>query len=81
MRPLLDNVIIEPVNDEKENKSGLILIDKPEETKKGRVLSIGSKVNDVKVNDIILYDYGISVKDHEIEYFLVKEENIIAIYE
>lgn len=93
LKPLLNHVIVESIEETMATKSGIILPETIEKdrTLKGRIVSVGAgRINekgervpmDIKVGDVILYEYSTSeVKIDEKKYAVVKEENIIAIVE
>ncbi len=93
LKPLLNHVVVEPIEEVAATKSGIILPETIEKdrTLKGRIVSVGAgRIDergnripmDVKVGDVILYEYSTSeVKIDEKKYAVVKEENIIAIVE
>jgi chaperonin GroES len=92
--PLGDRVLVKPVSDEelsKKNQYGIIIpetVDK-EKPEQGTVVAVGDgRVEDgqtipvkVKVGDKILFSkYGYDdVKVDEEEYYILKEENILAV--
>jgi chaperonin GroES len=91
--PLQDRVLVEPLNKEGEEKTkGGIII--PETTSKekpqeGKVVAVGEgKFDDgvlvkptVKVGDKVIFSkYGYDeVKIDDVEYYILKEENILAV--
>jgi len=93
--PLADRVLVRPLtNEEMEKKTnfGIIIPDTIDEEKvkdQGIVISVGKgkyddgKLNPmtVKVGDRIMFSrYGFDeIKFHEEDYFILKEENILAI--
>ena len=93
LKPLLNHVVVEPIEETMATKSGILLPETIEKdrTLKGRIVSVGAgRINekgervpmDVKVGDVVLYEYSTSeVKIDEKKYAVVKEENIIAIVE
>jgi len=93
LKPLLNHVVVEPIEEPITTQSGIILPDtiEKEKTLRGRIVAVGSgrisetgiKIPmDVKVGDIILYEYSTSeVKVNNKRYSIVREENIIAIIE
>ena len=94
IKPLSDNILIEPIEKEKKTKSGILLPETAEKEKPeiGKVIAIGSgrKTSsgkivplDVKVGDKVLFTrYGPSeVKIEEKEYLIAKESDILAIIE
>ncbi len=93
-KPLSNHVFIEPLEEEKTTKSGIVLPDSAEKEKpiRGKVLAVGpGKRNDkgelqpmsVKVGDIVLFKkYGpdeIEIDDKK--YLVGDEEDILAIIE
>lgn len=94
IKPLRDQVILEPISEEEKTKGGIILPDtaekeKPEQGKviavgPGRVTSDGKTVPmSLKVGNRVLFTkYGpTEVKVGGKEYLVVKEEDILAILE
>lgn len=93
LKPLANHVVVEPIEEPVATQSGIILPDtiEKEKTLRGRIIAVGSgRVSetgaripmDVKVGDIILYEYSTSdVKIDNKKYSIVREENIIAIVE
>lgn len=75
IKPLKDYILIKPIEEEAKTDSGLYL----EETKQtlATVISIGSKVKDIKVNDKVFYR-AYSLAQIE-DLFLIKEEDVLAI--
>jgi len=92
LRPLSNHVFIEPIEEEKTTKTGIVLpetVDK-EKSIKGKIIAIGpGKKNDkgeiipmsVKVGDVVLFKkYGpdeIEIDDKK--YLVGEEEDILAI--
>ena len=92
LKPLSNHVFIEPLEEEKTTKSGIVLPDTAEKEKpiRGKVLAIGpGKLNEkgeripmsVKVGDVVLFKkYGpdeIEIEDKK--YLVGDEEDILAI--
>jgi chaperonin GroES len=93
IRPLQDRVIIRRIKEEEKSKGGIIIPDTAKEKPaEGKVLAVGSgKVQvdgsvrklDVKVGDHVLfgkYD-GTEVKIDGDETLVVREENILGVFE
>ena len=81
IQPLADYVVAQQEEAETKTASGLYLPDKATEKPKiGKVLAIGKKIENIKVNDRIIYkSYSTTeVKIGSEEYILVKEEDILA---
>lgn len=94
IKPLSDYLLIEPVQQETKTASGIIIPDtvSKEKPQKGTVIAAGPGVKDengktipmdVKIGDIVLYKKwgGNELKLDDKEYMLVKQEDILAIYE
>ena len=93
-KPLSNHVFIEPLEDEKTTKSGIVLPDTAEKEKpvRGKILAVGpGKLNDkgervpmsVNVGDMVLFKkYGPDEIEIEGKKYLVgDEEDILAIVE
>jgi chaperonin GroES len=81
LQPLADWVVAQQEEAATKTASGLYLPDKATEKPKiAKVLKVGPKVKDVKVGDRIVYkSYSTTeLKVEDIEYVLVKEEDILA---
>lgn len=93
LRPLLDRVLLEKVEEEKVTKSGIILSDKTvEKPSTAKVVAVGpGKVDDqgkpvvmeVSVGDLVVYKQysGTNVKDGQKEYVIVEMKDILAVVE
>lgn len=94
IKPLYDYLLIEPVEQETTTASGIVIPDTAtkEKPQKGTVIASGKgRLDDsgnlitmeVKVGDVVMYKKwgGTEVKIDNKEYLMVKEEDIIAIYE
>lgn len=91
LRPLGDRVVVEPLAAEEKTKGGIILPDtakeKPQEGKvvavgKGKVDENGKAVAmEVKVGDKVLYGKyaGTEITIDNVEYMILKEEDVLAI--
>ena len=88
IEPLLDNIIIEKVAEE--SASGIIIPEdmQKRDSGKGRVLAVGQGIRRpdgvlmpllVNKGDIILYTRCFPVTIEKVEYFITKEEWILAI--
>jgi chaperonin GroES len=93
-KPLSNHLFIEPIEEEKTTKSGIVLPDTAEKEKpiKGKVLAVGpGKLNDkgervpmsVKVGDIVLFKkYGPDEIELDGKKYLVgDEDDILAVLE
>ena len=93
IKPMYDYLLIEPLEEETKLPSGIVIPDtakeKPQKGKivaagKGRKADNGKVVPlEVKVGDIVMYKKwgGTEVKVEGKEHLLVKEEDILAIFE
>lgn len=82
IQPLADRVVLQQLDAEETTKSGIILPDSAKEKPaEGKVMAVGSEVKEVKTGDTVLYGkYGpTEVKIDDVEYMVVKEEDILAI--
>ena len=90
LTPIGDRVILEEVKDSVEKTSfGIYLPESAQdkETKKGRVVAVGSgRYEDgdlipmtLKVGDVVIYSWGDKVKIDGIEYTIVRENDVTAI--
>ena len=94
IKPIGDKVLVKGVNPDegKKTKSGIIIPDTihKEQPEQGRVIAVGDgRINDdgkiipmrVKVGDTVIFSkYGPDeIKVEGEEYFIIKEENILAI--
>ncbi len=89
LKPLGDRVIVKPLKDEEVTKSGIVLPDTVEKEKKeqGEIISIGNGEKIAKlgltVGDKVLFGKysGEDVKVGEVEYKVLKEEDVLAVME
>ena len=94
VKPLSDNVLIEPIKEEEKTKSGILLPETAEKEKpeQGKVIAVGPgrKTSSgkiipvgVKVGQKVLFKkYGPDeIKVDDKEYLIAKEEDILAILE
>jgi len=88
IKPLADQVLIEPISTEEKTASGIILPDTADKEKpeQGKVVEVGpgrDKEMSVKKGDLVLFNkYGPNeIKIDNKEYLIAKEEDILAILE
>lgn len=92
IKPISDYVVVEPQKREEKTKSGIVLPDTIEKEKpqEGVVIAVGAgkllengkhAVMQVKIGDLVLFSkYGpTEVKIEGKEYFVIKEDDILAI--
>ena len=84
--PLGDRVLIKPVDVlmETQTASGIIIPDtvSKEKPEQGEVIGVGKKVSsEIKIGDKVVFSrYGYEdVKVKDVEYYILKEENILAV--
>jgi chaperonin GroES len=93
IRPLSDNILVEPMEKETTLPSGILIPDTAKEKpQQGKIISVGPGKRDddgdrvpmdVKVGDIVMYKKwgGTEIKVNGKELLLVKEEDILAVVE
>ncbi len=92
IKPLADKVLIKPLEGEEQTKSGIVLPETAQEKpQEGKVMAVGEGKwiegklvpLSVKTGDKILYSKygGDEIKVENIEYKILKEEDILAIIE
>ena len=97
IKPLGDRVLVEPLSDEEREKTtklGIVIPDKVEKEKseKGKIINVGpGRMTDegkliplsVKKGQIVVFSkYGPDeIKVGDKEYYIIKEENILAVLE
>ncbi|MFA5052090.1 MAG: co-chaperone GroES [Patescibacteria group bacterium] len=86
LTPLGDRIIVKPVTEEEVTKSGIVLPDTVEKEKKeeGEIVAVGDgekvKKLGLKTGDRVLFGKysGEEVKIEEVEYKVLKEEDVLA---
>ena len=96
IKPLSDHILIEPIKEEEKTKSGILLPETVEHKKlsRGKVVAVGpGKIMEngvrapisIKVGETVLFKEPWSeenkLKEGDNEYFLVEENDILAIIE
>ncbi len=94
VKPLADNVLIEPLKEKEKTETGIYLPDtaNKERPEKGTVVAVGTGVKDssgkvspfeVKEGDVVIFTkYGPNeIKVDDKEYLIAKESDILAIIE
>ena len=91
IKPLHDNILIQPVTEEEKTAGGIIVPDTAKEKPmKGKVVALGpGKLDkdgqrmplDVKNNDVVLYGKysGTEFKMNDNEYLIMKEDDVLAV--
>ena len=85
IKPLKDKVVIRYSQEENEKTAGGIYVPDvaKEKPQKGTVDAVGSEVKEVKAGNQVLFDKysGSKIKIDNIEYLIVKEEDLLGIIE
>jgi chaperonin GroES len=83
--PLKERVVVRYAEEDMEKTAGGLYVPDvaKEKPQKGKVEAVGSEVKEVKAGDTILFDKysGSKIKINDIEYLIVKEEDILGIIE
>jgi len=78
LRPLGKKVIVERLENSKTTSGGIILT-RSEEADKAKVLAIGSEVDAVAVDDVVLLNWNGATKTID-GYYIVSIDEIVFIY-
>ena len=81
-KPLGDRVFVKFLEEMEKTAGGLYIPDAAKEKpQRGSVEAIGKEVKEVKEGDIILFDKysGSKIKIDDVDYLIVKEEEILGI--
>ena len=85
IKPLGERVLIKQTEQEEVTKSGIVLPGTASKEKPimGEVLAVGSKIEEVKVGDKVIFEKysGTEVKDGEESYLILEKDNVLAIVE
>ena len=85
INPLGERVLIRQTEQEEVTKSGIVLPGTASKEKPiiGEVLAVGSKVEEVKAGDKVIFEKysGNEVKDGEESYLILEKDNVLAIVE
>ena len=85
IKPLGERVLIKQTEQEEVTKSGMVLPGTASKEKPiiGEVLAVGSKIEEVKVGDKVIFEKysGTEVKDGEESYLILEKDNVLAIVE
>ncbi len=85
IRPLKDRVVIRYSEEQEEKTAGGIYVPDvaKEKPQKGTVEAVGSEVKEVKAGNQVLFDKysGSKIKIENLEYLIVKEEDLLGIIE
>ena len=85
IKPLGERVLIKQTEQEEVTKSGIVLPGTASKEKPiiGEVLAVGSKIEEVKVGDKVIFEKysGTEVQDGEESYLILEKDNVLAIVE
>lgn len=85
IKPLGERVLIKQTEQEEVTKSGIVLPGTASKEKPiiGEVLAVGSKIEEVKVGDKVIFEKysGTELKDGEESYLILEKDNVLAIVE
>ena len=85
IKPLGERVLIKQTEQEEVTKSGIVWPGTASKEKPiiGEVLAVGSKIEEVKVGDKVIFEKysGTEVKDGEESYLILEKDNVLAIVE
>lgn len=83
IKPLKERVVVKYSEEELEKTAGGIYVPDvaKEKPQRGTVEAVGSEVKEVKVGDVVLFDKysGSKIKLNDVEYLIIKEEDILGI--
>lgn len=83
-KPLKDRVFVSYTEEVEKTAGGIYVPDvAKEKPQKGKVHAVGSEVKTVKVGDTVLFDKysGTKVSFDNTEYLILKEEDILGVFE
>lgn len=84
VKPILNNIFVQPIEDVSNRRIVLADISKPLTTK-GKVISIGEDVVDIKVGDVILFTTMgyklIEDREDRLKYYVMDIKNVLGILE
>jgi len=85
IKPLKDRVVVKYSEEDMEKTAGGIYVPDvaKEKPQKGSVEAVGVEVKEVKAGNTVLFDKysGSKIKINDIEYLIIKEEDILGIIE
>ena len=85
IKPLGERILIKQTEQDEVTKSGIVLPETASKEKPiiGEVLAVGSKVEEVKAGDKVIFEKysGTEVKDGEESYLILEKDNVLAIVE
>jgi chaperonin GroES len=82
LKPLKDRVVVSYAEEPEKTAGGIYVPDSAKEKpQEGKVEAVGSEVKELKKGDTVVFDKysGTKIKSGDIEYLIIKEEEILAI--
>jgi len=83
IKPLKDRVVVKYSEEEIEKTAGGLYVPDvaKEKPQKGTIAAVGSEVKELKVGDVVLFEKysGSKTKLNDVEYLIIKEEDILGI--
>ncbi len=83
IKPLKERVVVKYSDEEIEKTAGGLYVPDvaKEKPQKGVVEAVGSEVKELKVGDVVLFEKysGAKIKHNDVEYLIIKEEDILGI--
>ncbi|MCK4277881.1 MAG: co-chaperone GroES [Desulfurellaceae bacterium] len=83
-KPLADHLLAKLLESEEKTESGIIIPDTvKEKPQKAEIIEVGNEVENIKKNDKVLFAKysGTEVKIGDEDYIILKEEDILGIFE
>lgn len=83
-KPLKDRVFVSYTEEMEKTAGGIYIPESAKEKpQKGKIEAIGDEVKSVKVGEVILFDKysGSKISMDNVEYLILKEEDILGIFE
>lgn len=83
IKPILKNIVIKPIDNEKKTAGGIIIPDNAGERPQLGVVIHAGESKFIKKNDEVYFKKwgGDEVKEGDQEYLIIREEDVLAIYE
>ena len=83
LKPIKNNVVIDPTDVLRKTKSGLTLPDREKRASEGVVIAVGPEAKIIKVKDYVFFSEfvvnGREIKQDNKLYIVLKEDDILAI--
>lgn len=79
IRPLSSKIVVKRITPTKMSAGG-ILLQRTEEPERAEIVSIGPKVDQVAVGDVVLLNWNGAIKAGEDDLFVIDVEHVVFIY-